>query len=297
MKTATSTAFQTIFRAGLFAGRTALVTGGGSGIGRCIAHELAALGARVALVGRKLEKLEAVAKEIAAAGGQAICRSCDIREEDRVRETVAAIVAGFGHIDLLVNNAGGQFAAPLEAISAKGWDTVVRNNLTGGFLVARECYTQSMKAAAKAGNPGAIVNIIADMWAGMPGMGHSGAARAGMLNFTETASLEWAPIRVNAVAPGWIASSGMDHYPESMREHIRALPRKVPAGRLGTESEVSAAVVFLLSPAAAFISGSCLRVDGAVPNAKRVWDHPIARGRTPAFDGFHLAQLPKILRD
>ncbi len=297
MKTATSTAFQTIFRAGLFAGRTALVTGGGSGIGRCIAHELAALGARVALVGRKLEKLEAVAKEIAAAGGQAICRSCDIREEDRVRETVAAIVAGFSHIDLLVNNAGGQFAAPLEAISAKGWDTVVRNNLTGGFLVARECYTQSMKAAAKAGNPGAIVNIIADMWAGMPGMGHSGAARAGMLNFTETASLEWAPIRVNAVAPGWIASSGMDHYPESMREHIRALPGKVPAGRLGTESEVSAAVVFLLSPAAAFISGSCLRVDGAVPNAKRVWDHPIARGKTLAFDGFHLAQLPKILRD
>lgn len=301
MKTTISAPFQTIFRAGLFAGRTALVTGGGSGIGRCIAHELAALGARVALVGRKPEKLEAVASEIGQSGGEATCHSCDIREEDRVRDTVAAILAGFGHIDLLVNNAGGQFAAPLESISAKGWDTVVRNNLTGGFLMARECYTQSMKAAAKAGNPGAIVNIIADMWAGMPGMGHSGAARAGMLNFTETASLEWAPIRVNAVAPGWIASSGMDHYPEAMREHIRALPKKVPAGRLGTESEVSAAVVFLLSPAAAFISGSCLRVDGAVPNAKRVWDHPIgsdsARGKTPAFDGFHLAQLPKILRD
>ncbi len=297
MKTASKTAFQTVFRPDLFSGKAAIVTGGGSGIGRCIAHELAALGARVALVGRKMEKLEAVAKEIAEAGGQSTCHSCDIREEDTVRETVAAIVAGFGRIDLLVNNAGGQFAAPLESISAKGWDTVVRNNLTGGFLVARECYTQSMKANAKAGNPGAIVNIIADMWAGMPGMGHSGAARAGMLNFTETASLEWAPVRVNAVAPGWIASSGMDHYPEAMRDHIRALPRKVPAGRLGTESEVSAAVVFLLSPAAAFISGSCLRVDGAVPNAKRVWDHPIARGRTPAFDGFHLAQLPKILRD
>ena len=118
-----------------------------------------------------------------------------------------------------------------------------------------------------------------------------------MLNFTETASLEWAPIRANAVAPGWIASSGLDHYPEAMRDHIRALPKKVPAGRLGTESEVSAAVVFLLSPAAAFISGACLRVDGAVPNAKRVWDHPIARGKTEPFDGFHLAQLPKILRD
>ena len=297
MKTSPSNPFQTVFRPGLFAGRTAIVTGAGSGIGRCIAHELAALGARVALVGRRLEKLEAAGREIADAGGTATCHSCDIREEDRVRETVAAVIAEFGGIDFLVNNAGGQFAAPLESISAKGWDTVVRNNLTGGFLVARECYTQSMKAVAEGGNPGAIVNIIADMWAGMPNMGHSGAARAGMLNFTETASLEWAPIRVNAVAPGWIASSGMDHYPEAMAEHIRALPKKVPLGRLGTESEVSAAVVFLLSPAAAFISGSCLRVDGAVPNAKRVWDGPIARGRTMPFNGFHLAQLPKILRD
>ena len=297
MKTPASHPFQTVFRPGLFAGRTAIVTGGGSGIGRCIAHELAALGARVALVGRKLEKLKTVAREIADAGGASTCHSCDIREEERVREIVAAIVAEFGHIDCLVNNAGGQYAAPLESISAKGWDTVVRNNLTGGFLMARECYTQSMKS----NRAGAIVNIIADMWGGMPSMGHSGAARAGMLNFTETASLEWAPVRVNAVAPGWIASSGLDHYPEAMAEHIRALPKKVPLGRLGTESEVSAAVVFLLSSAAAFISGSCLRVDGAVPNAKRVWDHPIgsdsARGKTEAFDAFHLAQLPKILRD
>lgn len=297
MTSPSSAPFETVFRDRLFAGRSGIVTGGGSGIGRCIAHELAALGARVALIGRRLDKLEAVAAEIAAAGGTATCHSCDIREEEMVRVTVGAVLAEFGRIDFLVNNAGGQFAAPLESISAKGWDTVVRNNLTGGFLMARECYTQSMKAAAAAGDPGAIVNIIADMWAGMPNMGHSGAARAGMLNFTETASLEWAPLRVNAVAPGWIASSGMDHYPAAMAEHIRALPKKVPAGRLGTESEVSAAVVFLLSPAAAFISGSCLRVDGAVPNAKRVWDHPINRGKTPPFDGFHLAELPKILRD
>lgn len=290
-------AFETIFRPGLLAGQAGIVTGGGSGIGRCIAHEMAALGARVALVGRKMEKLQAVAAEIAAAGGVATCHSCDIREEETVRETVATVLAGFGRIDYLVNNAGGQFAAPLESISAKGWDTVVRNNLTGGFLVARECYTQSMKAAARAGGACAIVNIIADMWAGMPSMGHSGAARAGMLNFTETAALEWAPVRVNAVAPGWIASSGMDHYPPAMAGYLRALPKKVPLGRLGTESEVSAAVVFLLSPAAAFISGSCLRVDGAVPNAKPAWDGPISNGRTEPFDGFHLAQLPKVLRD
>jgi citronellol/citronellal dehydrogenase len=217
---------------------------------------------------------------------------CDIREEDTVRATVAAVLERHGRIDGLVNNAGGQFPAPLAAISAKGWDTVVRNNLTGGFLVARECYTQWMQA-----HGGAIVNVIADMWQGMPGMGHSGAARAGMLNFTETAALEWAPVRVNAVAPGWIASSGMDHYPPEMAPRLRGMKDLVPLRRLGTESEVAAAIVFLLSPAAAFISGACLRVDGAAPNAKRIWPQVGTGGSTPAFDGFHLATTPRVLRD
>jgi len=280
--------YASVFREGLFQGQVALVTGAGSGIGRCTVHELAALGARVALLGRKEDKLKAVAAEI---GAEARTYGCDIREEDAVAKTVARVLADFGRIDCLVNNAGGQFGSPLEKISAKGWDAVVRTNLTGGFLVARECYTQWMKGAAS----GAIVNMIADMWNGMPGMGHSGAARAGMLNFTETAALEWAPIRVNAVAPGWIASSGLDHYPQEMAEHIRALPKRVPLGRLGTESEVSAAIVFLLSPAAAFISGSCLRVDGAVPSAKRVADRIGSGSSTPAFDGFHLAKKPKVL--
>ena len=282
-------AYRSIFRPGLFAGQAGIVTGAGSGIGRCTAHELAALGARIALIGRKPEKLQAVAREIADAGGTAHCYSVDIREEERVQQVVRAARTDLGRIDFLVNNAGGQFSSPLEKISAKGFDAVVRTNLTGGFLMARETYAQWMKQ-----HGGAIVNMIADMWNGMPGMGHSGAARAGMLNFTETAALEWAPVRVNAVAPGWIASSGLDQYPPAMAEHIRALPKKVPAGRLGTESEISAAIVFLLSPAAAFISGSCIRIDGAVPNNKRVWDHPRA-GATQPFDGFHLATKPKVL--
>jgi citronellol/citronellal dehydrogenase len=282
-------AYRSIFRPGLFAGQAGIVTGAGSGIGRCTAHELAALGARLVLVGRKAEKLEQVAREIADAGGTAHCHSADIREEERVQEVVRAALAELGRIDFLVNNAGGQFSSPLEKISQKGWDAVVRTNLTGGFLMARESYAQWMKQ-----HGGAIVNMIADMWNGMPGMGHSGAARAGMLNFTETAALEWAPVRVNAVAPGWIASSGLDQYPVAMAEHIRSLPAKVPAGRLGTESEISAAIVFLLSPAAAFISGSCIRIDGAVPNNKRVWDQP-RKGATAPFDGFHLATKPKVL--
>jgi citronellol/citronellal dehydrogenase len=286
-----STRYASIFRAGLFADHVAVVTGGGSGIGRCTAHELAALGAKVALVGRKIEKLSAVKDEIAGAGGEALCFPLDIREEEPVKTSIAKILADFGRIDMLVNNAGGQFAAPLEAISQKGWETVVRTNLTGGFLMARECYTQWMKQA----RAGAIVNIIADMWQGMPSMGHSGAARAGMLHFTETAAFEWAPVRVNAVAPGWIASSGMDQYPPEMQERIRSLPRLAPLQRVGTESEVSAAICFLLSPGAAFISGSCIRVDGAVPNAKI--SRPIQNTTpTAAFNGFHLAQTPKVFR-
>jgi len=282
--------YASVFRPGLFNGQVVIVTGGGSGIGRCTAHELAALGATVALVGRKPEKLAAVQAEIEAAGGKASGHACDIREESVVAASVAEVLARHGRIDGLVNNAGGQYPSPLRDIKAKGWDAVVRNNLTGGFLMARECYTQYLEA-----HGGSIVNIIADIWMGMPGMGHSGAARAGMLNFTETAALEWAPVRSNAVAPGWIASSGMDQYPPEMGPLIRNMARMTPACRMGSESEVAAAIVFLLSPAAAFISGACLRIDGGAPNAKRIWPQ-VGTGKSPAqFDGFHLATTPKVL--
>ena len=283
--------YRSVFRPGLFTGQTILVTGAGSGIGRCTAHELAALGAHVVLAGRKSDKLAAVEDEIHGDGGEASHVAVDIREEEAVKAAIAGIVAARGRIDGLVNNAGGQFPSPLASISAKGWQTVLATNLTGGFLVARECYVQSMRA-----HGGAIVNMLADMWHGMPGMGHSGAARAGMLNFTETAALEWAPVRVNAVAPGWIASSGMDTYPEAMRPMIRSLAQHVPAGRLGTESEVSAAIVFLMSEAAAFVSGACLRIDGAAPNARRHWMMTASRP-APQFDGFHRAVKPRVLGD
>ncbi len=284
--------YRSIFAPGLFDGQVVVVTGGGSGIGRCTAHELASLGARIAIVGRTQGKLDSVQGEIEAQGGVCTTHAADIRDEPAVQAAIAAILAAHGRIDGLVNNAGGQFPARLADTSGKGFDAVVRNNLTGGFLVARECYTQWMRSAAS----GAVVNVIADMWMGMPGMGHSGAARAGMLNLTETASLEWAPVRVNAVAPGWIASSGMDRYPPSMTAQILGMKDLVPLRRLGTESEVAAAIVFLLSPGAAFVSGACLRIDGAAPNAKRIWPEVGNGGSTPAFDGFHLASTPKVLQ-
>jgi citronellol/citronellal dehydrogenase len=286
-------AYDSVFRPSLFQGQIAVVTGGGSGIGRCVAHELAALGANIALVGRKEEKLLAVQREIEQATSlRPTIHPCDIREEDQVKSTVVDIIKHHGRIGYLVNNAGGQFPAELKNISQKGWETVVRTNLTGGFLVARECFIQSMEA-----NGGAIVNVIADMWMGMPIMGHSGAARAGMLNFTETAAVEWAyaGVRVNAIAPGVVASSGLSTYPDDIREGLKERWREIPLKRLGTESECSAAIVFLLSPAAAFISGTCLRVDGGEPNGKRRWSMPDHQKSKP-YLGFPLEVIPDFLK-
>jgi citronellol/citronellal dehydrogenase len=279
------------------AGRVVVVTGGGSGIGRCTAHELAQLGAHVVLVGRKLQKLQDTAAEIVSDGGRVSFHSCDIRDEAAVQALVTAIVVAHGRIDGLVNNAGGQYMTPLEKISAKGWQAVIDTNLTGGFLMARECYVQSMEA-----HGGAVVNIVADMWGSMPGMGHSGAARAGMVNFTETAALEWARsgVRVNAVAPGYIASSGMDHYPAEAGPMLREMRTTVPLGRFGNEAETSAAIVFLLSPAASFISGSVLRVDGARPQVRMGWGQVAAsldvqsRDAVKPFEGFHRYVVPKV---
>lgn len=284
--------YNSIFKADLFSGQTIIVTGGGSGIGRCTAHELAALGAQVVLVGRKLEKLQDTAAEIIADGGQVLWRVCDIRDEDKVREMVAEVISECGAIHGLVNNAGGQYPSPLAAITQKGFETVVRTNLVGGFLVAREVFNQSMSRTG-----GRIVNMLADMWGGMPGMGHSGAARAGMDNFTKTAAFEWAHagVTVNAVAPGWIASSGMDTYDGAMKAIIPRLKDSVPLKRLGSEAEVSAAIVFLLSPAAAFISGASLRIDGAASLGSGAWPLPPAKNNA-AFEGFHRAVTPDILK-
>ncbi|HVL75054.1 MAG TPA: SDR family oxidoreductase [Noviherbaspirillum sp.] len=286
--------YRSIFRPGLFAGQVAVVTGAGSGIGRCTAHELAALGAKVALVGRNPDKLASVYGELADAGGQASMHICDIRDEDAVLATVEAVLNQHGRIDALVNNAGGQFPSPLKDISLKGWEAVVRTNLTGGFLMARACLNAWMQAQG-----GAIVNITADNWGSMPAMGHSGAARAGMVSFTETAALEWAQygVRVNAVAPGYVASSGMDSYPPQMGPVLRSAMTGVPLQRMASEAEVSAAIVFLLSEAASFITGTVLRVDGGRPQMRAGWTAGIAKSDKPAvraFDGFPLARPPKI---
>ncbi len=284
--------YQSVFRADLFKGQTHIITGGGSGIGRCTAHELSALGAHVALVGRKVDKLQAVQAEIVEDGGSASIHVADIREEPQVIAAIEAVLAARGRIDGLVNNAGGQYRTAMNTISTKGFEAVVRSNLTGGFIFMREVFNRCMQA-----HGGAIVNVIADIWNGWPDYAHSGAARGGMLTLTETAACEWAcaGVRVNCVAPSGIASSGFDTYTPEAKAKILEFPPTVPLQRYGTEAEISSAIVYLLSPAAAYITGSCVRVDGGTPNNRpSYWK--IQSGRsTPPFTGFHRAVLPDLL--
>lgn len=286
--------YRSVFRPGLFAGQVAIVTGGGSGIGRCTAHELASLGAKIAIVGRSEEKLQEVRRELLEGGADAESYVCDIRDEAGVQSLVASVIKRFGRIDHLVNNAGGQYATPLEKISKKGWEAVIASNLTGGFLMARECYLQWMSD-----HGGAIVNMSADMWNGMPEMGHSGAARAGMVNFTMTAALEWgvANVRVNAVAPGLVFSSGVDSYPPEIQKRLLRFKNDVPLGRTGTEAEVSSAIVFLLSEGAAYISGATICIDGAFAMATPNFTIPKRNAESPVYDGFHLSIPPKLVRE
>src|SRR3954453_12580714 len=201
--------YQSVFRPDLFKDRTIIVTGGGSGIGRCTAHELAALGADVAILGPPAEKLAEVKAEIEENGGQVLTQVWDIRDETMVIAAIDAVLGAYGRIDGLVNNAGGQYRAPMKSISTKGFEAVVRSNLTGGFIFMREVYNRWMGA-----NGWGYLNIFPDILRGLPDFAHSGAARGGMLTLTETAACEWAEsgVRVHTAAPGAIASQGLDTY-------------------------------------------------------------------------------------
>src|SRR5690554_2591360 len=258
--------YDSVFKPDLFAGQTVMVTGGGSGIGRCTAHELASLGAHVVLVGRKPEKLEKTAGEIIEDGGSASFQVCDIRDEEAVKAMVRAVVEEHGRIHHLVNNAGGQLPGPLVGINQKGFEAVVRTTGVGGSLVAKEVFLQSL---AKHG--GSIANALAYEW------GHAG-------------------VRANAVAPGWVASSGMDTYPAAMKDMIRSLKDHVPLQRIATEAEIASAIVFLLSPGASFISGNTIRIDGAASLGTRAWTLGKARN-SESYNGFHRAYQPDVLKD
>jgi citronellol/citronellal dehydrogenase len=255
-----------IFQAGLLDGQVAIVSGGGSGLGRATALELAALGARVVVCGRRQEPLDETAA--LAEDGRVEARTCDIREEDQVAALVDAVMERHGQIDLLVNNAGGQFLTPAEDITPKGFRTVIRLNVEGTWLMT---HAVASRAMIPDGRGGKIVNVTLSPHHGLPGMAHSSAARAAVENLTRVLSIEWARfgIRLTALAAGHFATDTlMTKYPKQVVEGVAGT---VPLQRMGTEEEFAWLVAYLASPAGDYLSGTVLTIDGARDNWFGAW--------------------------
>ncbi|MCW3038967.1 MAG: hypothetical protein JWM31_872 [Solirubrobacterales bacterium] len=257
-----------IFREGLLDGQVAIVTGAGSGIGRVTALELARLGARVAIFGRRAEPLA----QTCALGpeGRIDAVVCDIREEEQVDAAVDEVLGRHGRIDLLVNNAGGQFLTPAERITPKGFRTVIRLNLEGTWLMTHAVATRAMMGASgRVG--GKVVSITMTPHTGLPGMAHSSASRAGMEALMKTLAIEWArfDIRLNAIAPGIVGTETfMTKYPP---QFVESAAQTVPLQRLGTPEQIAHMVAHLASPAGDYTSGSVITIDGARDNYLGAW--------------------------
>jgi len=260
-----------LFSPSLLDGQVALVTGAGSGLGRETALELARCGARVAICGRREEPL----RDTAALDHRGLIEAhvCDIREEDQVERMVDAVLARHGRIDLLVNNAGGQFLAPAESITPKGFRTVIRLNVEGTWLVTHAVATRAM---IPSGRGGKVFSVTLSPHNGMPGMAHSGAARAAVENLMRTLAIEWArfDIRLLALAAGQFETQTLlTKYPKAIVDRIA---HTIPLQRLGTEREWAQMVAYLASPAGDFFSGTVITMDGARDDWLGPWPPPQA---------------------
>lgn len=263
-----------------FESRVALVTGGGTGLGLEITRGLASLGARVIVASRAPEHHRAALEESRARGWQVDALQLDVREPVAVERAALALAERHGRIDILVNNAAGNFLCPAERLSARAWRSVLGIVLDGTFYCSRYVGRTMIDAGG-----GQILNVVATYaWTGMPGVVHSASAKAGVLAMTRTLAVEWARhgIRVNAIAPGPFHSDGAAErlWPEpGMRERLEA---QVPLGRLATAEEVAAQALHLLSPASAYVNGECLVVDGGLSLGRNMWSPGESRRRPAA---------------
>ncbi|MBT2487976.1 SDR family oxidoreductase [Streptomyces sp. ISL-96] len=258
-----------------FAGRTYIVTGGGSGIGRAIALALGAADARVVVAGRTPLKLEETVALIEKEGGQALAVPTDVRDPAAVDALVAAATSRFGQLDGLVNNAAGNFVAPGIDISPNGWRAVVDIVLNGSYYCTRAVARQLRDQ----GTGGSVLSVIATYaWHGHPGTVHSAAAKAGVLAMTRTLAVELAPlgIRLNCIAPGPTETAGAGAALWATDEARAEVLATVPAGRFAAPAEIADASLFLLGERASYVTGECLTVDGGQWLGKQVY------GRTGA---------------
>jgi citronellol/citronellal dehydrogenase len=257
------------FRDGLFDGQVALVSGSGRGIGKAIAYQLARLGAKVALCGRDEARLNTTAEKLRALGADVMAHPMSIRDPDAVARLYDAVWQKFGTLDLVVNNAGGQFPQAAIDFSPKGWNAVIDTNLNGTWYMMQ----QAARRWRDAKRGGAIVNIVTVVSRGMPGVAHTCAARAGVIYLSKTVAIEWAPlgIRINCVAPGAIATEGMNVYSEEAR---KALPRSNLMKRFGDVRDIADAVCYLAGPSGAFMTGEVVTVDGGTQIWGDQWTIP-----------------------
>jgi NAD(P)-dependent dehydrogenase (short-subunit alcohol dehydrogenase family) len=241
--------------------RVAVVTGGGTGIGLAVAKRLGGLGARIVIGSRNAANLESGSAELRHAGFDPLIVQVDVRNPEQVDELVERTIKHFGHIDILVNNAAGNFICRAEDLSPKGWNAVVGIVLNGTFYCSRAVGRQMIQRGAG----GSIVSILANyVWTGSPGTIHSAAAKAGVMSLTQTLAVEWAQhrIRVNAVAPGPVESPGAARQLWDSQEAVDRITQSVPLKRWGKPEEVADAVAFLVSDHAGYITGEVLTIDG-----------------------------------